>query len=312
MCAILGFLNYKNKVSNRKLRKLIKHLSIAAEVRGVDATGISYVKDGSINTFKKAKPAHKVKLKFPKGTNAVIGHTRHTTQGNQKLNFNNHPFNGKCDNGKFALAHNGVLWNDKELRATEKLPHTHIETDSYVAVQLIEKKGKLDYDSLKYMAENIEGSFMITTLRDDNTLFLVKGDNPIALYHFYELGLYVYASTKEILEKGLKKAKIDGKYIEITLSEGDIVEIAPNGKMIRRKFEPISYIYSNGWEHIYNEYEYLTDLCADFGINPDVLDLLIAYGYETEMIETLLYNEEILEQVMKEIAMAESTNCPIK
>ena len=77
-----------------------------------------------------------------------MGHTRMTTQGDEKFNFNNHPFYGKTDL-EFALAHNGVLYNDCRLRITEHLPSTRIETDSYVAVQLIEKKGTLDTDSLR-------------------------------------------------------------------------------------------------------------------------------------------------------------------
>ena len=80
MCAVFGYLDYKGKVNNAILKKLIRNLSIAAEVRGTDATGISYVNHGKVVTFKKAKPAHKVKLYFPKNTRAVIGHTRMTTQ----------------------------------------------------------------------------------------------------------------------------------------------------------------------------------------------------------------------------------------
>ena len=110
MCAIFGFLNHGNKISNAVLKKLIKALSVCAEVRGTDATGISYVNDRKIVTFKKAKPAHKVKLYFPTETIVVIGHTRFTTQGSEKQNYNNHPF--KSEKG-FALAHNGVLYNDK-------------------------------------------------------------------------------------------------------------------------------------------------------------------------------------------------------
>ena len=87
MCAIFGFLDYGKKISDRLLTKLLRELSIAAESRGVDATGFSYVKDGKIVTFKKAKPAHKVKLYFPKDTTAVIGHTRFTTQGSEKHNY---------------------------------------------------------------------------------------------------------------------------------------------------------------------------------------------------------------------------------
>ena len=129
MCAVFGFLDYKGKVSNAILKKLIHYLSVTAEVRGTDATGIAYVRDGSIVTYKKPKPAHKVKLFFPRDTRAVIGHTRFTTQGSEKRNCNNHPFDGHCGTEAFALAHNGVLYNDRELRREQHLPPTPIETD---------------------------------------------------------------------------------------------------------------------------------------------------------------------------------------
>ena len=83
MCAVFGFLDYKGKISNAVLKKLVHYLSVAAEVRGTDATGIAYVRSSGIITYKKPKPAHKVKLFFPRDTRAVIGHTRFTTQGSE-------------------------------------------------------------------------------------------------------------------------------------------------------------------------------------------------------------------------------------
>lgn len=63
-------------------------------------------------------------------------------------------------NGRaFALAHNGVLYNDKALRRSLHLPGTKIETDSYAAVQLIERQKALSFSSLRSMAESVEGSF---------------------------------------------------------------------------------------------------------------------------------------------------------
>ena len=73
----------------------------------------------------------------------------------------------------YALAHNGVLWNDKELRIAENLPLTSVETDSYIAVQLLEQQKALDFDSLKAMAEKVEGSFVFTVL--DMFIGLVVG-----------------------------------------------------------------------------------------------------------------------------------------
>ena len=46
MCAITGFLDYGHKVHHRVLLHLVKALTVAAECRGTDATGMSYVKDG--------------------------------------------------------------------------------------------------------------------------------------------------------------------------------------------------------------------------------------------------------------------------
>ena len=69
MCAIFGFLNYGNKVDGKTLKKLIRALSVNAETRGTDATGISYVgKDGNIKVFKRPQPAHKMNLHFLKDT----------------------------------------------------------------------------------------------------------------------------------------------------------------------------------------------------------------------------------------------------
>lgn len=72
MCSI-WLSRLQGKVSNAILKKLIRNLSIAAEVRGTDATGISYVNHGKVVTFKKAKPAHKVKLYFPKIQEQSLG-----------------------------------------------------------------------------------------------------------------------------------------------------------------------------------------------------------------------------------------------
>ena len=48
MCAIFGFFDYGKKISANKLKKLINALAVNAEVRGTDATGISYVKNSKI------------------------------------------------------------------------------------------------------------------------------------------------------------------------------------------------------------------------------------------------------------------------
>ena len=312
MCAVFGFLDYKGKISNAVLKKLIHYLSVAAEVRGTDATGIAYVRSGSMVTYKKPKPAHKVKLFFPRDTRAVIGHTRFTTQGSEKRNCNNHPFEGHCGTESFALAHNGVLYNDRELRREQHLTMTPIETDTYVAVQLLEQGQNLDAENIKRMAELVEGSFVFTILRNDNTLFLVKGNNPLTLYHFPTLGLYVYASTKSILDNALKKVKLNGKYSEVDVSEGEIVKMSSSGNLHKSTFTMQDYIhtmfnpynwnylnYAKWWEANERE-ELLLEYCGTFGVSEEEVELLLEVGYDPDEIEELLMDTAAMEEAIAE------------
>ncbi|MDD6375660.1 MAG: class II glutamine amidotransferase [Ruminococcus sp.] len=314
MCAVFGYLDYKGKVSNAILKKLIRNLSIAAEVRGTDATGISYVNHEKVVTFKKAKPAHKVKLYFPKNTRTVIGHTRMTTQGSEKYNYNNHPFDGRCGTETFALAHNGVLYNDAELKAKYHLPKTPIETDSYVAVQLLEQEKQLYAESIKKMAELVNGSFVFTILRNDNTLFLVKGNNPLTLYHFPALELYVYASTKTILDNALQQVNLSDKCCEIDVSEGEIVEIAANGKHSKTTFAIKDYTHSVfspynwdnlNWYETEEQEEFLLEYCRMFGVSEEDVYLLLDYGFSADEIEEMLMNTNLLEDALAEISVLE-------
>ena len=296
MCAVFGFLDYKGKISNAVLKRLIHYLSVAAEVRGTDATGIAYVRDGSMVTYKKPKPAHKVKLFFPRDTRAVIGHTRFTTQGSEKRNCNNHPFKGHCGKESFALAHNGVLYNDRELRREQHLPTTPIETDTYVAVQLLEQGG----------------SFVFTILRNDNTLFLVKGNNPLTVYHFPTLGLYIYASTKSILDNALKKVNLNGKYSEVDVSEGEIVKISSSGNLHKSTFEMQDYIHTMFNPYNWNQLDYakwwmedereelLLEYCGTFGVSEEEVQLLLEVGYDPDEIEELLMDTAAMEEAISE------------
>ncbi len=140
MCSLFGLVDYQNALTTRQKNRILQVLCKECEVRGTDATGIAYNFGGSIKVYKRPLAAHKLKFHVPNGVSVVMGHTRLATQGKPEDNFNNHPWS----TGTFALAHNGVLWNDRELRQTENLPDTRIQTDSYVAVQLLEQQKTLD------------------------------------------------------------------------------------------------------------------------------------------------------------------------
>ena len=185
MCSLFGLIDYQNALTTRQKNRILQVLAKECEVRGTDATGIAYNFSGSIKVYKRPLAAHKLKFHVPNEVHVVMGHTRLATQGRPADNYNNHPWS----TGSFALAHNGVLWNDKELRQTENLPDTRIQTDSYVAVQLLEQQKTLDFTTISAMAEKIQGSFVFTVLDRDDNLYFVRGDNPLAIF---SLSLFYY------------------------------------------------------------------------------------------------------------------------
>ena len=239
-------------------------------------------------------------------------HPVHDTGQREKRNCNNHPFEGRCGTESFALAHNGVLYNDKELRREQHLPTTPIETDSYAAVQLLEQGQQLDTENIRRTAELVEGSFVFTILKNDNTLFLVKGNNPLTLYHFPVLGLYVYASTKNILDNALQKVHIAEKACEVETAEGEILEITPNGKLNRSDFEMQDYIHTLFNPYNWNQLNYakwwmedereelLLEYCGTFGILEEEVQLLLDFGYDPDEIEELLMDTEAMEEALTE------------
>ncbi len=308
MCSLFGWLDYQGIIPHKVLRKLTQALANAAEERGTDAAGISYINEGKVVIYKRPKPAHKLHFNPPNGTRAVMGHTRMTTQGNEKYNYNNHPFPGVAGDTSFAFAHNGVLWNDKQLRKDKLIPDTYIETDSYAACQLIEQHNKLNFDSLKYMAETVEGNFTFTVLDDNNSLYIIKGSNPMCLLHFKDIGLYVYASTESIMKNALKRIGLHKFANErIKTDEGDIIKIDKYGELTRSGFEPKLYRSKYGaWYGLddsscYMHEEILLAYCGCYGVDSEDVELLLEYGYTCDEIEEMLMDTNLLHEALRDV-----------
>ena len=305
MCCLFGLIDYKNCFTVKQKEKIIRALSVECEERGIDAAGVAYVEKDDIRIHKKPLPAHKIKFKFKSNPKIIMGHTRMTTQGDEKFNYNNHPF--YSNNLKFALAHNGMIYNDIDLRKTEKLPKTKIETDSFIAVQLIEKERTLNFESLKIMAEKVRGSFCFTVLNNQNELFIVKGNNPMAVYDFG--GFYVYASTEDILNKALRKLKIKMSYAEIKLNCGDIIKIDERGEIEKGNFDTsmikmydFGCFSGYGFNYLENTVKDINEYFQDvinyskiIGVTEDDILELADMGFDLFDIEEMLYEPEIIE-----------------
>ena len=301
MCCLFGFVDYAGSLSVKQKNRLIRELSIAAEARGTDATGIAYNTSRGLQIYKRPLAAHRLHLRIPAEAHVVLGHTRMTTQGSAKKNFNNHPFLGHVKGESFALAHNGVIWNDLELRRTKHLPRTKVQTDSYIAVQLIERQNALNLSSLKCMAEQVEGSFSFSVLSEQDELWLVKGDNPLTIAYFPKVGVYVYASTAEILNKALARCgNWLGRREKVDIAMGDIVKIDSKGRITHGTFD-VSKFYRSSWGYwdvpLYprlpqSEEEHLSllkSVAKALGFTGEMIDRLLEQGFSTDDIEELLY-----------------------
>ena len=301
MCCLFGFIDYAGSLSVKQKCRLIRELSIAAEVRGTDATGIAYNTSRGLQIYKRPLAAHRLHLRIPAEAHVVMGHTRMATQGSAKKNFNNHPFFGHVKGESFALTHNGTIWNDLELRRTKHLPRTKVQTDSYIAAQLLEQQKALNLSSLKCMAEQVEGSFSFSVLSEQDELWLVKGDNPLTIVHYPAAGVYVYASTAEILNKALARCgNWLGRGEKVDIAMGDIVKIDRKGRITRGTFDA-SKLYRSSWGYWdtplypkvpHSEEEHLAllkSVAKAFGFTGEMVDRLLDQGFTIDDVENLLY-----------------------
>ena len=107
MCSLFGLIDFTECLSTHTKNKIMNTLARECQVRGTDATGISYNFNDRLRIYKRPIPARKMKIHIPYGVNVVMGHTRMTTQGNAQFNQNNHPFLGHVDGGTFARFRSG-------------------------------------------------------------------------------------------------------------------------------------------------------------------------------------------------------------
>lgn len=291
MCCLFGVYSYGDVLKQGDVKNLISALSLASTARGMDATGISFLYNNKIEIQKSAKSAYEFKFNLPDKVKTVIGHTRLATQGSSKYNPNNHPFLGKIKGKFFALAHNGIITNDRTLRIKHSLPATKIQTDSYVAVQMLEKYKLLTMDSIKQVVEDIEGSFCFTILDDSGNLYLIKGNNPLSVMHSKELKAYFYASTDQILWSGIVNSCLFPKFKahitkktetieEIPLNEGEILKIFGDGDLQYKAFK----IKELDYFMCFNRHRYRF---ADTAANKSTADAKSLNAFEAEYIEQL-------------------------
>jgi len=205
VCGIFGIFRLGTPGSE-ELRPLIKNFLQETASRGTDASGLAWLtSDGKLRHLKApVKPdifaRDAVDKHVPKDFKAVIGHTRHATQGDPKKNENNHPL-PSLPEFKFATVHNGIVWSKYE---GQRQPRA--EVDSHIIVLNIEDEmaaGKPFVEAVKAAYAKMAGSMTTATLEGNGNLVIAKHSNPVVLGYLPQWNVLVFASTEDILRKSL-------------------------------------------------------------------------------------------------------------
>ncbi|MDF7626554.1 glutamine--fructose-6-phosphate transaminase (isomerizing) [Lactobacillaceae bacterium L1_55_11] len=221
MCGIVGITGVDDALPYllRGLGKL--------EYRGYDSAGV-YVSDGFNGGYlvkekgrvsalvKKAEAAH------VHGT-AGIAHTRWATHGGVSV-ANAHP--QQSADGRFYLVHNGVIENYQELKDRYLSGVTfHSQTDTEVAVQLVDKFAKEDglsaFDAFRKMISLLDGNsaygFLLMDRENPDTLLAAKKKSPL-LIGVSDHGNVVTSDAAAMLD-------VTQDFIE--LHDGDVAVVKP-------------------------------------------------------------------------------------
>lgn len=171
MCGIFGIISTDSTAANTTFKGLLD-----IEYRGYDSWGVAFLDNGNFKIEKQTGFLPK-DLKF-KGAEIAIGHTRWATHGGV-TELNAHPHTD-CTK-KIVLVHNGIIENYLDLK--KKLTGHKIvsETDTEIAVHLIEDENSKHKDLKKAVSEVFKNShglnaFVVT---DGKTIVAVKKGSPI-------------------------------------------------------------------------------------------------------------------------------------
>ncbi|HLJ69033.1 MAG TPA: glutamine--fructose-6-phosphate transaminase (isomerizing) [Chloroflexota bacterium] len=177
MCGIFGFVSQSRRPSSTVLEGL-RYL----EYRGYDSWGVAVAEDCRIRADKNVGPITDASTTLPAAT-AALGHTRWATHG-AVTRDNAHP-HLDCQ-GRFALIHNGIVENYRELGA--RLGSNHVfrsQTDTEVLVHLLEEEMPRHGDLLEALLavfREVEGLSAVAVLdAARGEIAVAKNGSPVAL-----------------------------------------------------------------------------------------------------------------------------------
>jgi glutamine phosphoribosylpyrophosphate amidotransferase len=190
MCGVLG-IAIKN--FNEGDYDLVRSLFIQSMIRGKHATGVSYVKNGHVNTIKDPIPANEwiEKQNLKDWTNEdgnlyCIGHIRYSTSDLR--------YNQPMATDKLSIVHNGVISQESPDNWEEKYNlKTETSNDSELVLRAMEE----EINPLEYFNP---ASMTVCALYDDKRVVAFRNQER-PLYNSCVENKVIFASTEDILKR---------------------------------------------------------------------------------------------------------------
>ena len=178
MCGIVAAASQTNIISI--LADGLKHL----EYRGYDSSGIAFIQNKNISSYKKEGNVSELTQSLDKKLNANIGiaHTRWATHGKPSKE-NAHPH---ISNNNIAIVHNGIIENYLEIKNKffQDLSFAS-ETDSEILAHLINfyRKENEIFEAVYLALKEVKGSYAIAVLDKKNPekLIVARNGSPLLI-----------------------------------------------------------------------------------------------------------------------------------
>jgi len=237
MCGIVAFIGKRHSAS-----KIIFDGLKLLEYRGYDSSGISLIKDNEFKTFKKkgrVKESENLYNKHQIKGNIGIGHTRWATHG-EPSDINSHPIESYSK--EFAIVHNGIIENFKELKSIliDKGIHFKTNTDTEVLINFIEmcinESNNID-KGLSFALSKVEGAYGIVIIKrkSPELMYAAKKGSPLAFGKIND-DFIVASDAKPIVEYTKKIMYLDNDQIlKISNNDFEILDLDLN--QINKTFE---------------------------------------------------------------------------
>ncbi len=224
-CGVFGIINQNSDISSINVAQLSYLGLFALQHRGQESAGIAVSNNKNILVYRDLGLVSEVFkegiLNTLQGT-AAIGHVRYSTTGSNNWE-SSQPILQQYQGGSFALAHNGQLTNQDELRrkilSSLDRYSKNCQTDSYLISQLIKATEEKNIEkAVKKTALQLKGAFCLVILTEDKLIGLrdAYGFHPLVLGRIKDS--YVLASEDSAL------SLIEAQYIR-EVQPGEMIVI---------------------------------------------------------------------------------------